>query len=177
MRYLPLLIFLLTTSSGFGQTSVNPEDLLPDVVVFRQEYQACATELNDLERTPKGTYLRQQQPFSGCARHHAPPNKQYRVSYITAGTVEKEVTYYYSGATHAVFNFKGGRPHGYHTMYYPDGTKYIEEFFVEGRPDGYHRRWHNNGQLARERRFNGGGIRHEFQFDREGKSLPRSEWK
>jgi antitoxin component YwqK of YwqJK toxin-antitoxin module len=152
-------LLLLLPVSLIGQAAWHPTEALASSVVFRQEYLVCATEHDDLVTTPKGIHLLNDQPFSGCVRNDFPDHEQYRVSYITAGVVEKEVSYYYSGTTHAVFNFKEGLPHGYHTMYYPDGSKYIEEFYVKGVKEGYHRRWLKNGQLAREERFSGGGLR------------------
>lgn len=152
-----LLLFL--PLSLFAQTAWQSTDLVPATVTYRQEYLVCTTEHDDLIHTPKGTYLLNEQPFTGSARHDSPSHKQYRVLYITAGIVEKEVTYYYSGNTHVLFNFKDGKPHGFHTMYYPDGSKYIEEFFVNGIKEGIHRRWDKNGKLTRQDRYSGGGLR------------------
>jgi len=152
-------LLLLFPISLIAQTTWQPNGLPPEAVIYRQEYLSCTTEHDNLVHTPKDTYLINDQPFTGCARHDSPSHEQYRVIYITAGTVEKEVTYYYSGNTHTVFNFKDGQPHGYHTMYYPDGSKYIEEYFIKGVKEGVHRRWDKNGKLSRQDRYSGGGLR------------------
>ena len=147
-----------------------------EIVDYNQEFMTCSGEYADLVRKSgenqaiPDTFYLNGNLYNGCAKQDHPKNKHYYIYYIKNGFVEKLVPYYYNGQKAADFNFKDGKPFGYHNMYFDSGLKYTEDFFDKnGKLDGYQRRWYNNGQLAEEKFYENGKMKSVKFYDKDGK--------
>ena len=135
----------------------------------------CRTPLTALdkhnkdENRPWDLYLKNGEPFNGCAFDSLPAHQHTSYFFIRDGKMVRNVGVFDNGRLSRDFGVKDGENHGKVRMWQADGGPYLDTWFDRGQEVGLQRTWNREGKIVREAYFGKDGKQvYELKFDKSG---------